>query len=59
MAAPMGTLRYGTSSWAEKSWVGPFYPRGTPPGNFLTHYAGHGPATIRQLADQIPEELRG
>lgn len=35
----MGRLHYGTSSWSEKTWVGPFYPRGTPPGNFLTHYA--------------------
>lgn len=39
MARPMGTLRYGTSSWSEKSWVGPFYPRGTVPGDFLTYYA--------------------
>lgn len=35
----MGTMRYGTSSWSEKSWVGPFYPKGTVPGDFLTHYA--------------------
>jgi len=34
-----GTLRYGTSSWSEKSWVGPFYPPGTKPGDFLAHYA--------------------
>ncbi|MHC4550657.1 MAG: DUF72 domain-containing protein [Planctomycetota bacterium] len=35
----MGTLIYGTSSWSEKSWVGPFYPAGTSPGAFLEHYA--------------------
>ncbi|MGQ0614942.1 MAG: DUF72 domain-containing protein [Planctomycetaceae bacterium] len=35
----MGTLLYGTSSWSEKSWVGPFYPEGTAPGDYLTHYA--------------------
>ncbi len=35
----MGILRYGTSSWSEKSWVGPFYPAGTKPGEFLAHYA--------------------
>jgi uncharacterized protein YecE (DUF72 family) len=35
----VGRLHYGTSSWSEKTWVGPFYPRGTPPGSFLTHYA--------------------
>lgn len=33
------TLRYGTSSWSEKSWVGPFYPAGMAPGEYLTHYA--------------------
>ena len=36
-----GTLRYGTSSWSEKSWVGPFYPEGTATGDFLTEYARH------------------
>lgn len=35
----MGIVRYGTSSWSEKSWVGPFYPKGTAPGDYLTHYA--------------------
>ncbi|MFO1054578.1 MAG: DUF72 domain-containing protein [Planctomycetota bacterium] len=34
-----GRLRYGTSSWSEKSWVGVFYPEGMPPGDWLTHYA--------------------
>jgi len=37
----MGEILYGTSSWSEKSWVGPFYPKGTAPGAFLTHYAQH------------------
>jgi uncharacterized protein YecE (DUF72 family) len=32
-------LIHGTSSWSEKSWVGPFYPEGTKPGEFLSHYA--------------------
>jgi len=32
-------IRWGTSSWSEKSWVGPFYPRGTKPGDFLRYYA--------------------
>jgi uncharacterized protein YecE (DUF72 family) len=32
-------FRYGTSSWSEKSWVGPFYPPGTKPGDYLAHYA--------------------
>ena len=33
------TLRAGTSSWSEKSWVGTFYPTGMKPAQFLTHYA--------------------
>jgi uncharacterized protein YecE (DUF72 family) len=32
-------IRFGTSSWSEESWVGPFYPEGTKPGDFLGHYA--------------------
>jgi hypothetical protein len=35
----VGRLRYGTSTWGEKSWVGPFYPPGTRPADFLTVYA--------------------
>ncbi len=33
------TLHHGTSSWSEQSWVGPFYPAGTRPADFLRHYA--------------------
>jgi uncharacterized protein YecE (DUF72 family) len=32
-------IRWGTSSFSEKSWVGPFYPPGTPPRDFLSVYA--------------------
>ena len=39
MIPGVGELRYGTSSFSEKSWVGPFYPEGTKPGDFLAHYA--------------------
>jgi uncharacterized protein YecE (DUF72 family) len=35
----VGELAYGTSSWSEKSWVGSFYPDGTAPRDFLSHYA--------------------
>jgi len=35
----MGEFLYGTSSWSEKSWVGPFYPEGMAPGDYLAHYA--------------------
>ena len=31
--------RFGTSSWSESSWVGPFYPPGTKPADFLSYYA--------------------
>jgi uncharacterized protein YecE (DUF72 family) len=32
-------ILYGTSSWSEKSWVGPFYPPGTRPADYLACYA--------------------
>ena len=31
--------RFGTSSWSERSWVGPFYEPGTKPKDFLSAYA--------------------
>ncbi|MCH9031315.1 MAG: DUF72 domain-containing protein [candidate division Zixibacteria bacterium] len=34
-------VRIGTSSFSEEDWVGPFYPRGAKPADFLTHYATH------------------
>jgi uncharacterized protein YecE (DUF72 family) len=34
-------LRVGTSSWSAGSWVGPFYPPGTRPADFLPRYAEH------------------
>lgn len=30
---------FGSSSFSEPDWVGPFYPKGTPPGDFLGWYA--------------------
>ena len=35
----MQGLRYGTSSWSTKGWVGPFYPPGTKAGDMLSWYA--------------------
>lgn len=32
-------LYLGTSSWSAESWVGPFYPPGTRPADFLPYYA--------------------
>ena len=39
MGSDAPRVRFGTSSFSSKDWVGPFYPLGTPPGAFLTHYA--------------------
>jgi uncharacterized protein YecE (DUF72 family) len=33
-------IRFGTSSFSSRDWVGNFYPEGTAPRDFLTHYAG-------------------
>lgn len=35
----MGRLTGGTSSWSERSWVGPFYPEEMQPADFLAHYS--------------------
>lgn len=34
-------VRFGTSSFSNADWVGPFYPKGTKPGDYLRHYARH------------------
>lgn len=31
----------GTSSWSSTDWVGPFYPPGTKPPEFISEYARH------------------
>ncbi|HKS72595.1 MAG TPA: DUF72 domain-containing protein, partial [Terriglobales bacterium] len=38
---PILNLYLGTSSWSTESWVGPFYPPGTSPVEFLPVYASH------------------
>jgi uncharacterized protein YecE (DUF72 family) len=38
---PGGGLRLGTSSFSSPDWVGPFYPKGTKPSDFLRLYAEH------------------
>lgn len=38
---PVRNLHLGTSSWSAESWVGPFYPPGTSPVEFLPVYASH------------------
>jgi uncharacterized protein YecE (DUF72 family) len=36
---PQALVRFGTSSFSSKDWVGPFYPPATPPAAFLSYYA--------------------
>lgn len=35
----MGQILIGTQGWNYPAWVGPFYPKGTRPANFLGAYA--------------------
>jgi uncharacterized protein YecE (DUF72 family) len=35
----VGRYWLGCSGWAYDDWVGPFYPDGTPPGEYLERYA--------------------
>ena len=34
-------IRIGTSGWSYDDWVGPFYPAGTKPADYLAYYAEH------------------
>ncbi len=38
-STPKTRYLFGTSSWSEKSWIGPFYPPGTKPADILAFYA--------------------
>lgn len=38
-ARPSPLIRLGSSSFSSADWVGPFYPPGTPPSEFLRLYA--------------------
>ena len=63
---------FGTSSWSETDWVGPFYPRGTKAGDFLrvyaqvfttveadtTYYRVPSAALVRGWAEKTPETFR-
>jgi uncharacterized protein YecE (DUF72 family) len=62
----------GCSGWAYDDWVGPFYPSGTPPGDFLERYArvfrtvevdssfyrAPTPFLVRRWAERTPERFR-
>ena len=62
-------LHLGTSSFSDPSWVGPFYPAGTKPAEFLTVYGRRyetveidatfyripTPAQVRSWASKVPD----
>jgi len=62
----------GCSGWAYDDWVGPFYPPGTPPGDFLRQYArvfhtvevdssfyrAPSPFLVRRWAERTPDDFR-
>ena len=65
-------LRIGTQGWNYDAWVGPFYPEGTRPVDFLrvyarafdtvevdsTFYAIPAPRTLRDWAERVPDEFQ-
>jgi len=68
----VGRYWLGCSGWAYDDWVGPFYPRGTPPAEFLPRYArvfrtvevdssfyrAPSPFLVRRWASVTPSEFR-
>jgi uncharacterized protein YecE (DUF72 family) len=63
------SIRIGTQGWNYDAWVGPFYPEGTRPADFLrtyarafdtvevdsTFYATPAAKTLRDWADRVPD----
>lgn len=39
MTSPKARVRFGTQGWNYPAWVGPFYPEGTRPADFLRTFA--------------------
>ncbi len=57
MAAADIRLRIGASSWSAPSWEGVFYPPGTPPSDYLPHYAArYDTVEIDATFYRIPDE---
>lgn len=68
----MGRYWVGCSGWAYDDWVGPFYPPGTAPGDYLERYArvfrtvevdssfyrAPTPFLVRRWAGRTPESFR-
>ena len=64
-------IRVGTQGWNYDAWVGPFYPLGTRPADFLTvyarafdtvevdstFYATPAPKTVRSWAQRVPDDF--
>ena len=64
-------IRVGTQGWNYDAWVGPFYPLGTRPADFLTvyarafdtvevdstFYATPAPKTVRNWAQRVPDDF--
>jgi uncharacterized protein YecE (DUF72 family) len=50
-------LYVGTSGWSYPSWKPDFYPAGSKPGEFLTHYAARLPAVeLNTTGYRLPAE---
>lgn len=72
LSADVGRYWIGCSGWAYDDWLGPFYPPGTPPGDFLTCYArvfrtvevdssfyrAPSPSLVRRWAERTPDGFR-
>jgi uncharacterized protein YecE (DUF72 family) len=68
----VGRYWLGCSGWAYDDWLGPFYPVGTPPGEFLERYAKvfrtvevdssfyrpPGPFLVRRWNERTPSGFR-
>ena len=39
MADKISLVRFGTSSFSSRDWIGPFYSKSTKPMDFLKHYS--------------------
>lgn len=51
-----GTTYVGTSGWHYSHWVGPFYPKGLAPNDFLGFYAGRfGSVEINNTFYRLPK----
>lgn len=65
-------IRTGCSGWSYSRWVGPFYPRGTRPSDYLkvyssvfdtveidsSFYARPGTDIVEKWRDSVPEDFR-